>query len=604
MRDCVRPFASRRPPRSPGVAVFRYVVNRYRLKSPALLLPFRHATDPRMAEYHQRLEALRKAFPSPVSDPVHDGYVVFSLLRALDQVDALKTQAPILGSPTQPDFAAALEARLAEEGHTVEQVMPQLVEALQGMIIWGHPRSQVNVISHPSIASIIGVVLPSMYNPNLASEESGFGFSEAEVRVAAMASALVGYAPHEAGGLSTFGGTGTLLYGLRIGMEKASPQTMRDGLRDEMVVLTSSQSHYAVANLAGWIGMGQRSVLRAKARNDNSVDVADMERVAREAIEGGKKIAAIVATMGTTDAFGIDDIQAIHALRERLIAEYRLPYVPHLHADSVIGWAWSVFNDYNFHDNPLGFRGRTVRSLAAAVNRLQHLKLADSLGIDFHKTAYVPYISSMFLVRDRRDFQFLTRDRATMPYLYHSGEYHPGMFTLETSRSAGGVMSALASLLLLGKEGLRTLLGHAVEMAELLREMIGAEPELTTVNAENVGPVTLFRAYPRGTDTFRVKESELHDPAFRDTLRSYNEFNRQVYQRVHAAALAGRGVALGFTDRARVSDDGEPIVALKSYVLSPFADASQQQAIIEHVLEACAAVEADAGGAWPVPGTS
>ena len=29
--------------------------------------------------------------PQPVSDPVHDGYVVFSILRALDQVDALKS---------------------------------------------------------------------------------------------------------------------------------------------------------------------------------------------------------------------------------------------------------------------------------------------------------------------------------------------------------------------------------------------------------------------------------------------------------------------------------------------------------------------------------
>ena len=31
-------------------------------------------------------------------------------------------------------------------------------------------------------------------------------------------------------------------------------------------------------------------------------------------------------------------------------------------------------------------------------------------------------------------------------------------------------MAALANLLLLGKQGLRTLLGHVVEMAEVLRE--------------------------------------------------------------------------------------------------------------------------------------
>ncbi len=58
-------------------------------------------------QYQELLESLRKLFPQPVSDPVHDGYVVFSMLRALDQVDALKSQAPILGQPTEPDYGRA-----------------------------------------------------------------------------------------------------------------------------------------------------------------------------------------------------------------------------------------------------------------------------------------------------------------------------------------------------------------------------------------------------------------------------------------------------------------------------------------------------------------
>jgi len=298
-----------------------------------------------------------------------------------------------------------------------------------------------------------------------------------------------------------------------------------------------------------------------------------------------------VATMGTTDAFGIDDLAAIYELRERLIVEFSLDYRPHIHADAVIGWAWSVFNDYDFAGNPLGFRGRTARALAAAQNRITALRLADSIGIDFHKTGFAPYISSLFLLRERGDFGLIARDRRAMPYLYHSGQYHPGMFTLETSRSATGVMAALANLLLLGKAGFRTLIGHAVDMAELLRELIVARPELSVLNEHNVGPVTLFRAYPTGTDTFRVKQRERSDPAFRGQLQKNNELNRRIYQRVHAEALAGHGVAIGFTDNYRQSDYGEPIVALKSYVLSPYTDESRMQSIVAHVLAARAAVE-------------
>jgi L-2,4-diaminobutyrate decarboxylase len=541
--------------------------------------------------YHELLTTLRQAFPTPVSDPVHDGYVVFSLLRALDQVDALKSQAPILGTPREPDYAAAALTALAEEHRTLEQVIPQLVRCLDGMLISGHPRSQFNVVAHPSIASVIGVVLPSMYNPNLCSDESGRGFSEAEVRVVSLLARLVGYDPSAAGGLFTFGGTGTLLYGIKVGLEKALPGTRERGYAGGAVILASEHSHYASLNVANWLGIGQQNVIRVSTHGDNSIDLGALEAAAREVIGAGRRIAAIVATMGTTDAFGIDDLAAIHALRERLVAECSLDYVPHIHADAVIGWAWSVFRDYDFAANPLGFRGRTVRALAAAASRIGRLDLADSLGVDFHKTGFAPYISSLFLLKDRSDFASLVRERSQMPYLYHTGQYHPGMFTLETSRSATGVMAALANLLLLGKSGFRTLIGHAVEMAEILREQIIARPELSVVNDNNYGPVTLFRAYPAGTDTFAVKAREQSDPGYRDQLRRHNALNRRIFERVSSEALAGRGVAIGFTDSYRLSDCGEPISALKSYVLSPFADAEQMHSVIAHVLEALERVE-------------
>ena len=115
-----------------------------------------------MTRYRELLDQLRDAFPAPTSDPLHDGYMVISLLRALDKVDALKSQAPILGAPRDLDFDAASHSKLPPDNRPLEQVVAELVRAVEGMLIWGHPRSQVNVIAHPSIASIVGVLLPSM----------------------------------------------------------------------------------------------------------------------------------------------------------------------------------------------------------------------------------------------------------------------------------------------------------------------------------------------------------------------------------------------------------------------------------------------------------
>jgi glutamate/tyrosine decarboxylase-like PLP-dependent enzyme len=332
---------------------------------------------------------------------------------------------------------------------------------------------------------------------------------------------------------------------------------------------------------------------------DNSIRLDRFEAEARKLLEQGRPLGAIVASMGTTDAFGLDDLKGMVEIRDQLVEDFNLPYRPHIHADAVIGWAWRAFQDYDFEENPLGFRGRTLRALAAANYRMRDLGLADSIGIDFHKTGYTPYVSSMFLVRDQHDFGLIARRRETMPYLYQSGEYHPGMFTLETSRSGTGPLGALANLLLFGRQGMRSLLGHVVEMAEVLREQIQSHHQLTVLNGENVGPVTLFRAYPPGIDTFTVKDREFHDAGYREQLLAHNDYNRRIFQRIHGASLSGRGVALSMTECYRQSDDGQPIAALKSYVMSPFTNEQMMADIVQSVLQASHEVDAQRPSATP-----
>jgi glutamate/tyrosine decarboxylase-like PLP-dependent enzyme len=543
--------------------------------------------------YRETLERVRQGFPQPVSNRVHDAYFVFSIMQALDQVDAMKSEVPLLGKPTPVDYETARAAELPPSVASVEAVTRELVHHFQGLPIFGHPRTQVNVVAPPTIASIIGAVLPAIYNPNLVSDDTSRGIAAAEERATAMAARLIGYDPQRAAGTFTFGGTGTLLYGVKCGIEKALPGAMERGLREEAVVFASGQSHYSRLNVAGWLGLGEDNVIEVPTHLQNDMRIDHLERLARKALGEGKRIAAIIATMGTTDAFGIDDLEAIVDVRDRLVEEFRLEYRPHVHADAVIGWAWSVFNDYDFEANELGFRPRTVRALAGAARRISRLFLADSVGVDFHKTGFAPYVSSLFLVRDRGDLRLLVRGREKMPYLFQSGERHPGIFTLETSRSGSGPLAALANLLFLGRAGLRALLGHLVEMAELLREHLEGHAATTVLNGDNFGTVTLFRAYPDGVDTWTIKDEERTDPAARERLRSHNEYNRKLYRYLHEKALRGQGVLLSMTDCYRHSDHGDPIVALKSYILTPFVDEEHISLIVASVLEAREEIHAE-----------
>ena len=536
--------------------------------------------------YRDILEKIRLAFPQPVSNTIHDSYFVHSIMRALDQVDDLKTHLPMLGAIVTGDFEKARKTSLPDTMTSIEEVTADLVSYLRGMTLFGHPRTQQNVIPPPTIPSVIGVLLASLYNPNLVWDEYSRLVALAEVEAVAMASQLIGYDPAQASGVFTFGGTATTLYGVKLGLEKACPGTMQNGTPEDAVVFVSDAGHYCAANIVGWLGIGTNNLITIPTTVENEIDLTQLEREARAALGNGKKIAAIIATLGTTDAFGLDDLEHIAALRDTLVDDFQLDYQPHIHVDAAIGWAWSVFNDYDFENNPLGFRPRTIRALAGASRRIRHLSLADSVGIDFHKTGFTPYISSLVLFQNQADLELVKRQPEQMPYLYQFGEHRPGMYTLETSRAGTGPLAALANFRLFGEQGLRVILGHIVEMTQLLREHLEGREGTTVLNRENFGTVTLFRAYPVGVDTFSIKQREFEDAAYRDSLLAHNDYNRKISQYVHSEAMEGRGVVISITDCYRRTQYGEPIVALKSFILSPFVDEEDVEMVISKVLEA------------------
>lgn len=536
--------------------------------------------------YRNLLEKIRLTFPQPVSDAIHNSYFVHSIMRALNQVDELKTDLPMLGEIIHGDFDKAREATLSDSMSSIEEVTEDLVSYLRGMTIFGHPRTQQNVVGPSTIPSLIGVLLASLYNPNLCWDDSSRLVALAEVEIAGIISKMIGYDPKQSSGVFTFGGTGTTLYGVKLGLEKACPGAMQDGVSKEAVMFVSDAGHYCAMNIAGWLGMGTNNLITIPTNVENEIDLDQLEREMRDALKEGKKIAAVIATLGTTDAFGIDDLEQIAKLRDQLTEEFNLDYQPHIHADAVIGWAWSVFNDYDFESKSLGFRPRTIRALAGAHRRIRHLSLADSVGIDFHKTGFTPYISSCVLVKNSADIDLLKRQPEQMPFLYQFGQYRPGMFTLETSRSGTGQLAALANLRLFGQQGLQVILGHIVEMTQLLREHLEGRAATTVLNRNNFGTVTLFRVYPDGVDTFSIKRDEFEDVAYRDSLLAHNDYNRKIFEYVYSEAMEGQGVVISLTDCYRHTAYNEPIVALKSFIMSPFVDEADVEIVVSKVIEA------------------
>ena len=268
--------------------------------------------------YSEILEHLKTYFPSPVSDPIMDGYFVHSISRFLDQVDSLKSAKPLLGNGIRNDYFQASQRTLFPENiSTIEEITRLLADYCQGMTIWSHPNAQVNVTPLPTISSITAFIAAAIYNPNIISDEYSGRFTEAEIQSIAMLSDLIGYDPQESGGLFTFGGTGTILYGCKLGIEKVlGGRGMQEGIRENIKIFSSDVSHYSHLTVAAWLGLGMKNLIAIPSTSNNEMSLSALEDALRLALSRGDKVATILATLGTTDAFGIDDVAAIVRLRD------------------------------------------------------------------------------------------------------------------------------------------------------------------------------------------------------------------------------------------------------------------------------------------------
>jgi hypothetical protein len=51
----------------------------------------------------------------------------------------------------------------------------------------------------------------------------------------------------------------------------------------------------------------------------------------------------------------------------------------------------------------------------------------------------------------------------------------------------------------------------------------------------------LWVYYPKGVDTFQIKEKEIYDSSFWEVLLQHNQYNRKIIYFEHQEGMAGRG---------------------------------------------------------------
>ncbi|MDX8414215.1 MAG: aminotransferase class V-fold PLP-dependent enzyme [Mariprofundales bacterium] len=299
---------------------------------------------------------------------------------------------------------------------------------------------------------------------------------EVERQVIRWMRTLFGF-PECASGVLTSGTSSATIIALHTARNSAD----LDGKRH--VAYASQESHGCIARALNIIGIGSDTLRHIAVNADYQIDIAALQQQIRNDKAAGYTPWLIVGNAGTVNSGAIDDLSALAD-----------------HAASEGAW---------FHiDGALGALAMLSQTIAP---RLHGIERADSLAMDFHKWAQVPYDAGLVLIRDgcAHHQAFATNDR----YLQREEQGlaantpWPCDYGIDLSRGFRA-LKVWFTIQAFGSKRLATTIEQCCQLAQQLASMIQQQPEL-----ELAAPVSLnivcFRCYNASNDDHRAIVSHI-----------------------------------------------------------------------------------------------
>src|SRR3989339_142932 len=467
------------------------------------------------------------------------------------------------------DYLIEKYSRVEVEGNDYIDLLKDVVNDLFiGVPRWRSPNILYNICTSSNLAA--SVIYSLALDENVHNVNSGLSGNTlvAEHAVTKILARLANIETKPYG-LFTFGGTSTNLYAMKIGIKKCSPNSSFSGLDGKVKILLTEDCHFSHPSNADWLGVGLDNVSTIKANKDRSSNLSDAEEKARRILQEGYKLAAILINGGTTYDHTIDNIKEFVVLRDKLTEEYKLPYKPHIHVDSVIGWSWLSFKDYDFNKNELEISTDALLPLKNQYEKISQVRLADSWGIDFHKgVGATPADSSLIIVNKFEDISLLSKKISAKTEIHQLAQefssFSPVDYTLETTRAAGAALAALVSLKVLGLNGIRRNLSNLVEQTIKMRKLIKNTKGIFTLNPDSEGFVTMIRLIPGYRNI-----KDIYDYS-RGELEEDNKYINAFFKWDKKTRIdKGIGIEYSVTSSYIKATDGIGVVAVKLYPTSP-----------------------------------
>jgi L-2,4-diaminobutyrate decarboxylase len=377
---------------------------------------------------------------------------------------AIAAQLRVQTRPYNGQSPAALRAAVnaldlfPAKGISLETILQQTSKlVLESNIAVFHPHCAAHLHCPVFIASLAAEMIITAFNQSMDSWDQSPAATIIEQALCDKICRWYGF-DENADAVFTGGATMSNFMGLLLARDHFCKQyfnwdVQQKGLPPEarrFRILCGQNAHFTVAQSASILGLGQEAVVTI-ADNGFEEDPLLLQCSIAALKQQGLLPIAYVTTAGTTDFGSIGNITQLAAVAHK--------HGMWLHVDAAYGGALMFSNKHK--------------------HRLNGIEKADSVTIDFHKLFYQPVSCGVFIVKNKKSFEYI---RLHAAYLNPESNEALGITDLvyksiQTTRRFDALKPFIA-LQHIGLENFGKMLEHTIDLAAALSKIIEADEQL------------------------------------------------------------------------------------------------------------------------------
>ncbi len=303
--------------------------------------------------------------------------------------------------------------------------------------------------------STLGELLAVLLNNSMYTYKVGGPMIGVEKELIHRSNELLNY-PAEADGTLAPGGSMTNLMAMLMARDKAQDSARTEGMRGQLCLYTSAESHYSVPKNAAFIGVGRNQLRYVKADAQGRMDPTDLRFQIKKDIKEGKQPFLVIGTAGTTVMGAFDPFEDLALIAK----EFNLWF----HIDGAYCGSAIFSERYN--------------------HLLQGAAASDSFSYNAHKMLGTPLSCSLILVKDKRFLYESFANDADYLYQTDGDDYNLG----KTSLQCGRRNDALKFWTLwksVGTKGLGEIVDWQFDLANHALKYVQGNPDYTVYSYPN-----------------------------------------------------------------------------------------------------------------------